>query len=309
MKTNNSLLGVGFIILAMLTFSFQDIVVKLLGGHYPVLQIVIFRSLVALPCTLLLFRYEGKRGLPTTKRHKLEYIRGVFFFLSFTTYMMGLAALPLADAAAIRNSGPLMITLFSVVLLGEKVGLRRWLALVVGFIGVLFIVNPGSASFNLGSVFSLIATLFYAINVMITRKLQVTDSSATMSYFSALVYLAASFILAPLAIGVGQIPNAHPSIAFLFHPWAVPTLLDGLTMSGLGLLWAGGMYFTARAYSLAQASVAAPFEYIMLLFNVTWGFLIWRDVPTLMTLVGALLTLASGLYILYQQRQEMARER
>ena len=292
------------LVLAIFIFSLQDIAVKWIGGDYSVLEIVVFRSLIALPCTFLFLHYEGRRGLPTTGQPKLEYIRGFFLFLSFTTYMMALPALPLADVAAIRNSGPLLITFLSVVWLGEKVGPRRWLALIVGFIGVLLIVQPGSGTFNLGSIFVLIATLFYALSVMVTRKLQTTDSSATMAYYSSLVYLVISFILAPLAGVVGEIPDAHLSIAFLFRAWIMPTLLDWVIMSGLGLVWAGGMYFVARAYSLAQASVVAPFEYTPLLFNVIWGLVLWREVPTLTTVAGALLTVVSGMYILYREQKE-----
>ncbi|HEX6035283.1 MAG TPA: DMT family transporter [Anaerolineales bacterium] len=302
-KNSSNLRGVASLVLAMLIFSLQDIAVKWIGGDYPVLEIVVFRSLIALPCTFIFLRYEGIRSLPGTKQPALEYIRGFFLFLSFTTYMMGVAALPLADVAAIRNAGPLLITLLSVLWLGERVGPRRWIALIVGFIGVLLIIKPGSGTFNLGSLFALIATLFYAINVMITRKLQATDSSATMAYYSSLVYLVLAFILAPLAIVVGEIPDAHPSIAFLFRAWRMPTLLDFVIMSGLGLIWAGGMYFVARAYSLAQASVVAPFEYAPLLINVVWGFLLWHEIPTLTTLAGALLTLSSGMYILVQAQK------
>ena len=303
-KISSNVQGIWFLVLAMFVFSLQDIAIKWIGGDYPVLEIVIFRNLVALPCTLLLFRLEGRRGLPTTQRHKLEYVRGFLLFLSFTTYMMGLTALPLADVAAIRNSAPLFITFLSVVMLGETVGPRRWLALLVGFLGVLLIIRPGAASFNLGSIFVLLATLFYAFNVMITRRLRTTDSSATMAYYSTLVYLIAAFVLAPLAIFVGEVPDAHPSIAFLFRPWAMPTLLDLGIMAGLGLIWAVGMYLIARAYSLAQASVAAPFEYVALLFSVMWGLLIWGEIPTWATWAGALLTIGSGLYILYRERRE-----
>ena len=301
--TSDNIRGVRFLVLAILIFSLQNIAVKWIGGDYSVLEIVTFRSLIALPCTLILFRWEGKRGLPPTRRHKLEYVRGVFLFLSYTTHFMGLAALPLADIESIRFSAPLMITFLSVVMLGEKVGPRRWLALIVGFVGVLFIVRPGSVTFNIGSIFILISVLFYALSVMITRKLQTTDSSATMAYYSSLVYLVAAFILTPLAIVVGEIPDAHPSIAFLFRAWSMPTLLDWVIMSGLGLVWAGGMYFMARAYSLALASVAAPFEYVSLPISVMWGFVIWQEVPTLMTLAGAFLTLFSGMYILYRERR------
>ena len=305
MKTiNKNILGVSSLVMAILIFSLQDIAVKWMGGSYPILEIVIFRGLIAMPITLLLFRLEGQRGLPTTKQHKLEYVRGLFLFLSYTTYFMGLAALPLAEIAAIRFSAPLMITALSVLLLGEKVPPSRWVALSVGFIGVLIIVKPGSANFNIGSIFILLSTLFYALSAILTRRLQTTDSSATMAYYSSLFYLIAAFILAPLAIAVGPTPNAPPSIAFLFHDWSTPTVLDLIVMSGLGLVWAGGMYFMARAYSLALASVVAPFEYVTLPINTMWGFVLWHQFPTLATWAGAGLTVFSGLYILYQDQKE-----
>ena len=302
-KASDNVRGVGFLVLALFTISLQTVAVKWISGDYPVLQIVIVRSLVALPFTLLFYRFEGGRGLPTTRQHKLEYGRGLFLFLSYTTFMMGLVALPLADVSAIRNSGPLMITLLSVVVLGETVGPRRWAALLVGFIGVLLIVRPGTGAFNLGSIFILVSVFLYALTVMVTRKLHTTDSSATMSYYSTLVYLAGASILAPLVLLVGDMPDAHPSIAFLFRPWAMPTPLDFAIMAGLGLVWAAWMYFLARAYSLAQASVAAPFEYLTLPIDIMWGFLIWGEVPTWLTWAGAFLTIGSGLYVLYRERK------
>lgn len=298
--------GVAFLVLGMLIFSLQDIAVKWIGGDYPVLEIVTFRSLTAMPLTLLLFRMEGGRGLPKTQQHALEYIRGLCYFLSYTTYFMGLAALPLAEIAGIKFSGPLMITALSVVLLGERVGPRRWLALLVGFAGVLLIVRPGVANFNLGSIFILISVLFYAFAAILTRKLQASDSSATMSYYSSLVYLVATLVLAPLVIAIGDLPGAHPSVRFLFHAWSMPPLLDILIMFGLGLIWAGGMYCVARAYSVALASVVAPFEYLALPINALWGFFIWREVPMWTTWAGALLALLSGVYVLHREQKERA---
>ena len=302
-KMSTNLQGISFLMLAMFVFSLQDIAIKWIGGDYPVLEIVIVRNLVALPCTLALFRLEGRRGWPTTQRYKLEYVRGLLLFVSFTTYMMGLAAIPLADVGAIRNSAPLLITFLSVVWLGEKVGPRRWLSLFIGFIGVLIIIRPGATTFNIGSVFILLTTLTYALNVMVTRQLRTTDSSATMAYYSTLVYLVAAIVLTPLSIFVGEIPNAHPSIAFLLRAWTMPTLLDVLIMAGLGLIWASGMYLIARAYSLAEASTAAPFEYVALLFSIFWGFAIWSEIPSLATWIGAFLTVGSGLYILYREQK------
>lgn len=305
-STSSNFKGIGFLLLALLIGSLQSVAVKWIGGNYSVLEIVTFRSLVALPITLVFYRLEGGRGFPTTTQRRLQLVRGIFLFLSYTTYMMGLAALPLADVESIRFSGPLMITILSVFLLSEKVELRRWLALIVGFAGILLIVQPGSANFNEGTLFILISVLFYAFTVILTRKLRDTDSSATMAYFSSWVYLAAAFIFSPLAAAVGEIPHAHPSIAFLFHTWTTPTLLDLSIMCGLGLVWAGWMYFITRAYSAAQASVIAPFEYASLPINVMWGFLIWHEIPTVMTLAGAFLTLLSGLYILSQEQKSKA---
>ena len=303
-KLSSNVKGVLFLILAAFIISLQNIAIKWIGGEYSALEIVAVRSLIALPFTLVFYRLEGSRGLPSTQNPKLQILRGIFLFLSYTTYMMGLAALPLAEIEAIRFSVPLMITLLSVLILNEEVGLHRWLALFVGFIGVLLIVRPGSASFNLGSVFILLSVLFYAFVAILTRKLQSKDSSATMAFFSSLVYLVMALILTPLPALARDVTNAHPSIEFLIRTWSLPTLPDLGIMLGLAFVWAGWMYFLSRAYSLAQASVLAPFEYISLPINILWGWLIWGEVPTLLTLAGALLTLLSGLYVLIKERQK-----
>ena len=300
-RYSDNIQGIFWIILAMFIFSFQNIAIKFINSSYPVLEIVIIRSLVALPLTIWFFRMEGGQGWPKTQQKLLEYGRGFFLFLSYTTYFMGLAALPLAEAASIRFSAPLTITALSVLLLGEKVGPRRWIALIIGFAGVLFIVRPGTDSFNLGSVFVFLATITYALALMLTRRLKAHDSSATMAYYSVTVYLAAAFVLAPLAALVGDRPEFHPSVAFLFRAWSMPSLLDLAIIAGLGFVWASGMFLVARAYSLALASVAAPFEYVTLPINVMWGYVFWREIPTTATWIGAGLTLASGLYIFFRE--------
>ena len=301
--TGNNTQGIAFLSVAWLIFSLQGIAVKWIGGDYSIMEIVLFRSFIAMPVTLLFYRYEGKTGLPTTKQPGLEYVRGFFLFLSYTTAFMALASLPLAEVDAIRFSSPLMITMLSVLFLREKVKLYRWVALIIGFVGVLFIVRPGTAIFNLGSVFALISVVFYAFSALITRKLQETDSSATQAYFSSLVYLIAAIILNPLAFFIPETSNTHPRIAFLLRAWQMPTLIDLLIMLGLGLVWAGGVYFIARAYSTAPASVVAPFEYVSLPINVLWGFVFFQEMLLLATWIGAALTIGSGLYILYRDRQ------
>jgi len=265
------------------------------------LEIVIIRSLIALPCTLLFLRFEGNKTLPHTTRPLLQIWRGLLLFIAYTTYFMGLVAIPLADASAIRYSSPLFLTFFSVVILGEMVGLRRWLGLAVGFVGVLLVVRPGSAYFNIGAIFVLVTTISYALSAIITRRLKTTDSSASMAYYSTLVYLVAALILGPLMAFIGGVSTqTQPSLVFLLRAWAMPTLADFGVITALGLIWATGTYLVAQAYSLAQASIAAPFEYTALPINVLWGFLLWHEIPTITTWLGAILTIASGMYILYR---------
>ncbi|HEU5098249.1 MAG TPA: DMT family transporter [Roseiflexaceae bacterium] len=302
-RANTTIRGVSFLVLSLLIFSLQDIAIKWIGGDYPVSEIVLFRSIVALPAALLFVRAEGQRGFPNTRRWTLEYGRGLCLLLSFTTYMLGLAALPLADVAAIRYSGPLMITALSVLFLGERVEPRRWLALLVGFIGVL-LDCPRRLS-ELQPWLRLCPTLRALLCALGAdhAPIAVTDSSATLAYYSSLVYVVASAIMAPLTLAVGEV-GAHPSVAFLFRAWSMPTLIDWAIMSGLGLVWASGMYLMARAYSLAQAAVVAPFEYATLPINAIWSFLLWREVPTATTWIGALLTVVSGIYIVYREQRE-----
>lgn len=305
MKTgSSSYKSIAYLLLAIFIISLQNVAIKWISGDFPALEIVLFRSLVALPFTLVFFRLERKKGLPRTQRLHLELLRGVFLFLSYTTHMMGLASLQLDQVEAIRFSSPLMITILAITLLGEKLDLRRWIALIIGFCGVLLIINPGTAAFNLGSVFVLISVFFYALTVILTRKLQNTDSSATMAYYSAIVYLVFTLALAPLAASVGIGLHAHPSIAFLLDPWGVPGLLDLMVMAGLGMVWAGWMYYMSRAYSEAPATVIAPFEYASLPINILWGWVIFNDTPTWMTIIGAVIALGSGMFILDKNKRD-----
>lgn len=297
--------GILFLIAGVLIFSLQGIIVKTIAGKYAVLQIVIVRCIVALPCLLLIYRYsEGRRGMPRTTHYWLEFWRGFLLFIAFTTYYMGLAAIPLGDAAAIRFSAPIFVAFFSVIILGEFVGVHRWSAIIVGFLGVLLIVQPGTANFNFGSLCVLITTITYALAAIIARRLRHDDSGATMAYFSTWVYLAAAIILAPIMLGIGAEEGAHPSLNFLLRTWALPTAFDFAIICSLGVIWAVGMVCMTNAYILATSSVVAPFEYTTLPINVMWGYLLWNEIPTLTTWIGALIALGSMGYILYRTQRK-----
>ena len=297
---STNLQGIFFLILGMGIFSLQNIAVRFLDTGYALMEIVLIRSLVAIPCILILFRYEGRTGLPTTNRLGLQMFRGFLLFVAYTTYFMGLAAIPLAEVAAIRFSAPFFVLALSVLLLGEHVDWQRWAAVVVGFIGVLFVVRPGTYTFDIGAVYVLITSLTYAMSSIITRWLKTTDSSATMAYYCTLTYLGCATILSPILIFVGEPSEAHPTIGFLLRSWATPTMVDFGVMVALGIIWATGMYSVARAYSLAPASVVTPFEFTVIPINIFWGYLFWAEIPVSMTIFGIVLTIMSGLFVLYR---------
>ncbi len=288
--------GVGFLLFSIIIVSAQNVGIKWLGGDYPVLEVVVLRSITTVPLALLLYRGEGNRGIPRTKVPGMQLLRGILLFFSYTTFMMGLVALPLAQTESIRFLGPLVITMLSVILLGEKVSLRRWIALLLGLFGVLIVIQPGSGNYNSGSVFILLHILFYGLTIIVTRKMKTTENSASTAFFSSLVYLLGSLIVVPVTLIVGSLPDANRSIAFLFQPWAMPGLQDAAIMCSLGVIWAAWSYSMARAYSLAEASKLAGFEYFSLPISALWGFLLWSEIPSSGTITGSAIILACGLY-------------
>ena len=300
---NSNLQGILFLILALWIISTQSIVVKLLAGSYPVLQMVVLRNLVALPITLFLYRSEGGRGMPLSKKPGLEILRGIFLFVSYTSYMMGVVDLQLSQVEAIRFSGPVMIMLFSIILLKERVVWYRWIMLAVGLAGVTMIIRPGSSDFNSASILILVSVLFYALTAIVTGKLKDYDRSGTMAFYSSAVYLACALILTPVTLMVGELPDAPGSISFLFNTWTMPSLLDGIIMCSLGLVWAGWTYSMTHAYSLAPASVLAGYEYLSLPINAFWGFLIWKEIPALSTLGGSGMIILAGFFVAYMDRR------
>ncbi|MDC7241035.1 MAG: DMT family transporter, partial [Spirochaetales bacterium] len=227
----------------------------------------------------------------------------LFLFISYTTFMMGVVDLPLSQVEAIRFSGPVMIMILSIFFLREKVALYRWIMLAAGLAGVTLIIRPGAADFNSASLLILLSVFFYALTVLVTRKLKETDSSGTMAFYSSAVYLVCALILTPVTMALGEQPDSPGSIAFLFTSWTMPTPVDGLIMCSLGLVWAGWTYSMTKAYSLAQASVLAGYEYLSLPINAFWGFLIWKEIPAITTWAGSLLIILGGLSVVYMNKK------
>lgn len=292
--------GVALLCAGIFAFSLQDVAIKQLSGQYSVFQIVFVRSLVALPLVLVIWLARSRESSLGTTRPALHAVRVALMFVSYTSYYLALAAMPLAAVVAIAFSTPMIILIASVLVFGDPVGPRRWFAVAVGFAGVLVILRPGADAFEPAALFAVLSAFCYGAGAMLARTLGQTDSGAKMAFYATLGYLAASSVgvaLAPL-LGGGD----HPSIAFAAMPWREPELPDLVVMAGVGAISAFGFYFLAEAYRVGQSSAVAPFEYSGVIWAVAWGLLFFHETPDTPTMVGIVMIVGAGLFIIHRER-------
>jgi len=288
--------------------SINDLLIKQLSGGYPLHQMVFIRSLIGIMFSLILVQIEGGWSILRSRTPGLHLMRGFFVIVSNMTYFAALAALPLADATALFFVAPLMITLLSIPLLGEKVGPMRLGAVVVGFCGMVIMLRPwDSAAAREASLIILflpvVSALFYALNQIMTRKLGATTKASAMA-----VYIQAMFIVVGglfwLVAGDGRYAEGidNPSIIFLLRAWAWPVGNDIWMFAGLGLNSALVGYTLAQAYRMADAATVAPFEYIGLPLAVLWGWLFFDHLPGPTIAIGIAMIMGSGLFVFFREQ-------
>lgn len=287
---------------SVLFFSINDVAIKFLSGGYALHQVVLIRSVIGLLIIVTVIApFTSGWAIARTKRLKMHLLRGLCVVFANMTFFLGLAAMPLADAVAIFFVSPLVITLFSVVFLGEVVGPRRWAAIAVGLIGVLVMMRPGTAAFQVASLLPLAAAVCYAGLHILTRRIGGTESAATMAFYIQVVFLfvGASF---GLIAGDGRFGDQTDlSLAFLFRAWSWPAVADYpiFLLIGAGTAVAG--YLISQAYRVAEASYVAPFEYLALPMAVVWGIVVFDEFPDLWDFVGMGLILGAGLFMVWRE--------
>jgi S-adenosylmethionine uptake transporter len=308
-RIDRPLHGIGFILVGASVFPVQDVLIKGLSGAYPVLQIVFVRSVVSLGLFAWLLWRERDAGSFPPERPWLHAVRGSLGLVSFTTYYMAIAALPLATVTAVAFAAPLFVTALSALVLGEPVDGRRWRAVLVGFLGVLVVMRPGAAAFEPAALLAVVSALCYAISQTITRELGRTDSGATIVLTSTLVALVVSASSGLVAGGEARGADLHPSLAFLVRGWVLPPWGALARMALCGLISGVGIYCLTQAYRVAPASTVAPFEYVMIGWAVLWGYVFWGDVPGPATLIGVATTVGAGVYVLHHQARARREQR
>jgi len=283
----------------------NDVATKWLSPNYPIHEIVLLRSFVAIALTVFVIApLEGARLRVRTAHPWLNIARGGCLAVANLGYFLGLAAMSVGDAMSLFFVAPLVITALSVPILGERVGWRRWSAVLAGMLGVVFMLRPGSGGLKLAAFLPILGASAYALMQTIARRLGPTDRASTMAFYLQVTFLVIAATIG-LSIGNGRYGGTgDPSLEFLLRAWRWPGLWDlGIMMLCGSCIGIGG-YLITQAYRIGPASMVAPFEYTALPWGLFLGWWLWADVPGPRALAGMALIAGAGLYVAYGERVE-----
>lgn len=276
------LLAIGFVLAALMVFSGMDAISKLLVQEYHPILITWGRYAVNL---VLLLPFVLRAGVAPVGGTDLamQVGRGIAMVGSAVLFVSGLSSLQLADAIAISFVSPLLVTALSIPFLGERVGIRRWAAVVTGFAGILIIIQPGSSAFDFASLFPLGSSTCWAVGLVLTRRIgSHAPPMTTLLYTTAVAFLALSLFL-----------------PWVWQPFDLRALVLVATM---GVLSMAGQYFLLMGYMRGPASLLAPFSYAQIISSTFWGVVLFQVWPEPSTWIGAAVVVASGLYVFHRER-------
>ena len=271
------LVGVG-------AFSLMDAGIKVLSGRYPPLQVAALRGLSSVPLVLIWVAVSGGFRQLLRVRFGLHVVRAVLGIIMLTAFAYGVRHIPLSEAYSIFFVAPLLITLFAVPILGERVGWQRWVAIIVGLCGVLVVLRPtGAGLVTLPGVAVLVCATGYALSAITVRILGRTDSTQSMVFW----------LMTMVGVGAGLL--ALPR-------WKAIEGEHWLVIAGIAVTGSLGQWAITEAFRSGEASFIAPFEYTALAWGLALDWIFWRAVPGPATFAGAALVVASGLYLVRRER-------
>lgn len=283
---NRNLGGIIMMLLAVSLLSLMDAGLKQLSAHYPPMQVAALRGLASWPLVVIWIAATGGFRLLLRVRWPLHLFRGALAVGMMATFIYAIRYLPLTTAYTLFFVAPLIITALSVPLLGERVGPKRWAAIVVGFIGVLVALRPtGEGVLTWAGLAVLLAATGYAVSAITVRVLARTDSTQAMVFW----------LLTLLALGAGALALPGWVAVQREHLWLIAAV------GAVGVL---GQYTITEAFARAEVSVIAPLEYTALAWGLGFDLLLWGVLPDRITWVGAAIIVASGLYLMQHERDD-----
>ena len=301
---NNNTKGIAFILMAMIVFSVQDGIMKHIYNFVSLYEVYLIRTVVSFVLILTFLIYTKKPIVFKSQYPLLTFIRVVLFFFGFSSFYISLTVLPLGTATALFFVTPFLITIFAHFFLKEKIGIRRWSAEIVGFIGVYITLNPDFSNFNYLSLLPILCAFCYSLSMIIIKKTSDKDSvyTQTFTFYIGAIILSIIFYF---IIGDGQYnTSGHPASQFIFREWFVDFKNNILLMSITGVTATVAFLLLFTAYSIASPSVISPFEYSILFWSPLVGWLYFDEIPTLSTVIGILIIVSSGIYIFIREKAQ-----
>lgn len=294
--------AIGCAVVATFSFTLNDVGIKFLSGDYPLHQVVFARTLVAMALTLAVFvPMEGGYAGLKTKRPLMHLARAFCAVFANMCFFTSFATLDLGEASTIFFISPLLITAFGVVLLREQVGWRRWAAVVVGLLGVVIVLQPGTSTFQAAALLPIAAAAGYGLLHVFTRLIGGTEKASTLAFYIQFTFIFVAGGIG-LAFGDGRFAGSgSPSLEFLLRAWIWPQGTDWLVLFAIGIASGVGGYCISQAYRMAQANVIAPFEYLALPFAILWGYLLFGEHLRIHVWLGIPLIVGAGLFVVWRE--------
>ena len=301
---NNNPKGIVFILIAMMVFSVQDGIMKHIYNFVSLYEIYLIRTVVSFVLILLFLIITKKPIVFKSQYPLLTFTRVILFFFGFSSFYVSLTVLPLGTATALFFVTPFLITIFAHFFLKEEIGIRRWSAIVVGFIGVYITLNPDFSNFNYLSLLPILCAFCYSLSMIIIKKTSDKDSvyTQTFTFYIGAIILSIIFYF---IIGDGQYNTSnHPASQFIFREWFVDFNNNILLMAATGVTATLAFLFLFTAYSIASPAVVSPFEYSILFWSPLVGWLYFNEIPSLNTVIGILIIVSSGIYIFMREKAQ-----
>ena len=270
-------LGFLYMFMSICAFSLMDVIVKW-SVDYPIGQILFFRGFFGIIFYFFVIPKDRLHNFYQTKRPGLHSLRCISGLIAIIAIFIALRKLPLATVVSISFAAPIFTTIFSIFLLSEKVGIYRWLAVLVGFVGILIITEPGISDLNIYYIFPIIFCLGLSYVAITLRQLSSTEPVWLISFYFSLAITLLSFLTIP-------------------YGWVMPSFNHFLLLSLIGIFGGVSNLWLSQSYKYSEVSLVTPLKYLALVFAIIFGYFIWGEIPTIKTLVGAFLVIISTLII------------
>ena len=301
-KSDNNIKGILFILLGMALFSIQDALIKFIYEDVALYELYFGRTFIALILLVGYLKFSKQKIILKTHYPYLTILRVICFFFGFSFFYISLTFMSLAMANSLFFSSPFFVSILATIFLKEKVGIRRWTAIFIGFLGVYIVLNPDLNNFDYMKLAPVACALCYAVSMTITKITSEKDNVYTQMihlYIGALIISIIFFIFT----GSGQFSNSSdPTFQFIFREWFTNPLYAWPFIISMGCIGAFAFFFVFSAYTIASPSVVSLYEYSLIIWSILTGYILFNNIPTFRTFVGVSIIIGAGIYIYFREK-------